>query len=222
MAGLDIATLAKAVQGQMTGAAKGFGLDPTVAGAFGSQLAAGGQQQATAGNIFNAGVEAENAKKAAADALRAKMRLEQDKADPSKYKVVRKQDGGFDFFDPEGNQIDIATYAAKTNQRAADIIKDSDNPIDIQYAQDHALLNEYISALKSKDTETLEKIRIANPALNKFDDEGGIDRLINSFKQNYRRYYTPRTQDPNAWGQRPGNAVFNYADPYASTGSIGG
>lgn len=137
----------------------------------------------------------------------------QDLADIAKYRAVRKQDGGYDFYDPEGNQVAVSELAQRTGMKPQDILynktlgTDSENPMDIQFREDHANLNEYINAVLSKDKKKIEEFRQSRKELNQYDDRGGIDRLINDFKNSYRRYYVTREEDPSAWGEQVGNVV---------------
>lgn len=128
----------------------------------------------------------------------------QDETDPSKYTLKKKSDGGYDFFDPKGNQIDIATYTSKTGAKASDVLKDSENPIDIQYVNDYNNLQDLLSAVINKDTEKLDSYK------QQFDAEGLPDitkmkpqDVIDQFKKHYERIYVPRSVDPKAWGVVP-------------------
>lgn len=168
--------------------------------AFGAQQARGDIQS----QEYNLNVTEANRK----EALRQQAQRLQDQTDPSKYQVVRKDDGGYDFFDPEGNQIDIATYAQRTGLKPADIIKDSENPIDRQYYNDYNNLQKFIDAIVSKDRDTVEQFTATDPNLKSYVDKpGGVDELIRKFRESYRRYYVTRQQDPAAWGQRPSRVV---------------
>ena len=160
------------------------------------------------------------AQKAAAAAAKAK---EIDLADPSKYRKVKKADGGFDFYSPDGKQIDIATLTKLTQTKAADWLDDSENPIDIQYLEDHKNLNEYIAAKLGGDKEKASQFEEARAELADYQGQGGADRLISDFKKHYQRFYVPRSQDQSAWGQRPGGTfVPRSADPLDLGGGIGG
>ena len=154
-----------------------------------------------AGNISsNIVAEQEAAAKRAAALAQQK---QEDATDPSKYRQVKKADGGYDFFDPDGNQIDIATLSQRTKTTPAYWVKDSENPIDVQYLEDQTNMNDYIKAILSKDKKKVEAYRAATPGLSQFDDRGGVDRLIGQFKKSYQRYYTPRSENPRAWGAAP-------------------
>lgn len=128
--------------------------------------------------------------------------------DPNAYKKVRKQDGGFDFFDPQGNQVDIATVADRTGTKAGDWVSDSENPIDIQYNNDYKNLQGFMDAVLSKDQAKIDQFTSTDPNLQQYiSGRGGIDRLMQEFKKAYQRYYTPRSVDQQAWGQAPSRVV---------------
>ncbi len=154
---------------------------------------------------------------AARAAAMAKQKTD-DLSDPKKYRAVKKQDGGYDFFDPDGKQVDIATLTSRTQTKPADWVGDSDNPIDIQYLEESKNLNKYIRAKLSGNQKAYSAFEEANPELKKYQGKGGVDKLVNTFKQSYERYYVPRSVNPNAWGTRPSdNPMFPTVsdDPYA-------
>lgn len=162
---------------------------------------------ATGAQAYNTNVTVANQKQAAqahVEALKARAKEIADATDPKNYTVKRKEDGGFDFFDPKGQQIDIATYTSKTGQKASDVLKDSENPIDIQYVADKKNLEDLINAIVNKDSAKLDSYKQLAEA------EGISDltkmkpqEVIDQFKKHYERYYVPRTQDPAAWGKTP-------------------
>lgn len=106
-----------------------------------------------------AGERAEQEREAAAASRKARVSQLQDMLDPSKYEVRRKEDGGFDFFDPTGKQIDINTYTKRTGARRVDILKDSENPIDLQYVHDYSNLQGIMGALYNNDKATLNEVK---------------------------------------------------------------
>jgi hypothetical protein len=89
---------------------------------------------------YNTGVTVANQQ---AEARAAAQKLK-DLQDASKYRQVAIGDGGYDFYDPAGNKITAAQYAAVTGKSPADILKNSQNPIDIAFAQDYTQLQNYI------------------------------------------------------------------------------
>lgn len=151
-------------------------------------------------------------KRAAAE---AKQR-EQDLADPSKYRVVQKEDGGYDFFAPDGSQVDIATLTQRTGTKPEYWLKDSQNPIDIQYIQDKKNLEKFMNALITKDQKTIQDFTNNDEKLKSYTaDQGGVHNLLQQFEQTYQRYYVPRSVSPQAWGVNPGAPVV----PAAQSGS---
>lgn len=166
---------------------------------------------ATRAQSYNTDVTIANQKQAAeAEVQRLKEEAQRiaDSADANKYTLQKKADGGYDFFDPEGNQVDIATYAAKTGKKPSDILKDSENPIDIQYREDYKNLQDLLTAVVNNDTEALDSYR------QKAEAEGIPDitkqkpqDVIDAFKAYYKRYYVTREQDPTAWGQAPAGGI---------------
>jgi hypothetical protein len=204
---MDMAALQRAVQGQLD-AAKIKSSMPELAALYTSEAASGRGLGQTAESSYNAGIDVERQKEARALAEKRRAIME----DPNSWRVQQKEDGGYDFFDPTGKQVDIATYAQATNQKPYDIVKSSDNPIDMQYTQDYNYLTEYIEALQNKDKGKVDAMRSQDPRFSNYDDVGGIDRLLNDFKNYYKRYYTTRDEDKNAWGARPEGMIFRNPD----------
>jgi hypothetical protein len=157
------------------------------------------------------------AKKAAADAAQR----EQDQQDINKYRAGHmengkfvpsaKQDGGFDFFAPDGSQVDIATISKKTGVSPSEYLAKlgSKNPIDIQYIEQQKHLEKYMNAKLGGDKKTAEAYEKSDPALKNFGGPGGPQKLIEAFQKSFRRYYVPRSQDPNAWGAANGSNLFS-------------
>jgi hypothetical protein len=124
-------------------------------GAFQNQAVAGASNEGFTN--FRAG-EDEAARQATAARLK-------DQMDPGKYQRTRKEDGGFAFFDPEGKEIDIDTYAKRTGVRRTDAIKDSENPVDIQFENDWTEMNDLAQALYRNDSEVVDEFRDYYPDL---------------------------------------------------------
>ncbi len=186
---MDINALAQEVAKgiQQAQSASPIGGAPEIAAASASGLYNIGQNVAASGPDYNASVQVANDKAAQEAQLKAK----QAEMDISKYKIVRKNDGGFDFFDPNGNQVDIATVAAKTGSNAADLVRNSIRPQDIQFNNDYKNLQDYISAVLNNDTATVEKYQAQDASLKSYSGKGGLDRLIQDFQKHYQSYYIP-------------------------------
>lgn len=75
-------------------------------------------------------------------------------ADPANYKRVKNnKDGGWNFFDPEGKPISAYDYANAIGSTPAEVLKDSENPIDTGYQTDFEDLQAYFQASMTKDTD---------------------------------------------------------------------
>lgn len=191
---------------------------PELANAYRSsfQLPASSSAVSAQANVSQAAVAAA---KAAAAAEAAKRQA--DLSDPSKYRQVPSKDGGFNYFDPNGNQVDIATLTQRTGTKPQDWIKGSEDPTDIQYQQDYQNLQKFTNAVLTRDKATVDKFLNNDPNLKQYTQgKGGIHNLINQFQQTYQRYYVPRSQDPQAWGRVPGGPVVSAGQSGNSNNSV--
>lgn len=135
-------------------------LGNSMRGAFrASAVARPGQAQGVA-----AATQAEEEERRRKEAAEAAARKLQDKLDPSKYQKIRKEDGGFAFFDPDGNEIDIDNYAKKTGYRKVDILSDSENPVDLQFIDDYQQMQKLNQAVWSGSDE-IEDFKMDYPEL---------------------------------------------------------
>lgn len=156
--------------------------------------------------------QADDEEKARRAAAEARARELQDKLDPSKYQKIRKDDGGFSFFDPSGKEIDIDTYAKRTGQRRVDVIKDSDNPIDQQFIDDYNQMNDLNQAVWRNDTAALAEYKSMFPDL--FSRGGGINPTPEDITKKLLEKY------PHIYGM--GNyqkSLSNLGNPLFRTGS---
>lgn len=177
----------------------GASLAPELAGLNAASFAVPVSNSSAGGLV----VQAQEANDRAARAAAATKQKQADLTNPKSYRKVKKKDGGFDFYDPDGNQVDIATITQRTGAKAREFIKDSENPIDIQYMEESDNLQDYITAKLSGNKKKYQEYEQANPELKRYQGKGGVDKLISKFKQRYERYYVPRSENPNAWGTRP-------------------
>lgn len=114
------------------------------------------QLDSTAPN-YNTGVTVANQKAAADAASAAASQKLKDLQDPSKYTQVAKADGGYAFYDPLGNEISASQYASITNKSPADVLKNSQNPIDKAFVQDYNQLQSYIQNKQNSGTDPAAK-----------------------------------------------------------------
>lgn len=88
-----------------------------------------------------------------------------DQAEGKGFTRKPREDGGFGFYDSVGNEISAYQYARATGKTAYEVLNDSDNPIDQQYARDYANLQDFMDAALSGDKETLNAFYKENPSL---------------------------------------------------------
>lgn len=141
------ATLKSAVLGAQVNTAPGaspLGSFPELSKLYSTAPELSKIQLNSAAPNYNAGVDAaaEDAQRKA-DASAAAQKLK-DEQDPSKYKQVQTDDGGYKFYDPLGNEISASQFAAVNNTTPNEILKHSQNPIDVAFQQDFNQLQGYI------------------------------------------------------------------------------
>lgn len=113
----------------------------------------------------------------------------------SDYKKVKREDGGFGFYDPNGNEISAQDYAVAIGAKPSEVLTDSENPIDIGYLEDYRNLQEYMEAkFNSKSNEKLAKKakQIEESVKKSFNVDISTmnpSALIDRFKQQYPTVY---------------------------------
>lgn len=147
----------------------------------------GAIKQGLSGSGSLAGQKAKEADEADEAARKAAMQRISDKLDPGKYRRERKADGGFAFFDPEGKEIGIDQYAQVTGARLIDILKDSENPIDQEYINDYANMNDLAQAMYNGDSSTVDAFMQQNPELKGAKVENLMTELIRKYPHLYGR-----------------------------------
>lgn len=109
----------------------------------------------------------------------------QDLADPGKYERRRKDDGGFAFFDPTGKEIGIDMYAKRTGVRPAEILKDSDNPLDRQFVNDYSNMNDLMQAAFNGDNDTVNSILDDNGLSRNTKPQSYMSQLVQRYPHIY-------------------------------------
>lgn len=134
------ATLKSAVLGAQVNPQAGaspLGNFPELAKLYSSAPQLSKIQLGNSASNYNTGIQVSNDKAAAAAAKSA--------SGAGKYQQVQTPDGGFKFYDPNGNEISAQQYAAANGTSASDLLKNSLNPIDQAFRQDYAQLQSYIN-----------------------------------------------------------------------------
>lgn len=165
-----------------------------------------------------AGQKAKEADEADEAARKAAAQKIADKMNPNNFRKERKADGGFAFFDPDGNEISINDYAQVTGQRRIDILSDSENPIDQEYINDYSNMNELAQALYNGDEATIKSFRDANPELANRKPQDLMSELIRKYPHLYGR----GGSGGNAYQQTLRNRGMQIFNPGALSGFTGG
>ncbi len=189
------------------------------------------QAQIAAGALGNIGEEEiRKRKEAEAEAEREAEKLREDFSDFSKYQKVHKEDGGYDFFDPAGNQVDIATLSQRTGVRPAEVVKDSTNTNDLQFLRDYNRLVDFkVTMADAAKGDVDSQLRLTNLIADNKDLEAfkksnrPISDLDKLFHQKYKYYYVPASQARRIGGWLPGSPLFgNPEGLFTGSTSVGG
>jgi hypothetical protein len=190
---MDYRNFQNAIQG--AGQVQAPTTDPALAALFGSSFQLAQSNRGANGIGAVAGYQAQadkNAQEIAAQQkaqdLKIKAQKLKDMQDPNKFQKVRKDDGGFDFYDPLGNKIGVQQFSQVTGKSPKDILKDSENSLDVQYLQDYKTMQEIANAYANNDKDTLDEIAARGDDPNFFKGKTGAD-ILNMFKNNYSHVY---------------------------------
>lgn len=144
----------------------------------------------------------------------------QDQTDPAKFKQLRKDDGGFAFYDPSGKEIDINTYAQRTGQRRTDVLQDSENPIDQQYIDDYVQMNDLNQAVWRGDAAAIDEYKMLYPDLFKGDKSPTPEDVTKKLLEKYPHIYGMGNYQKSY--SNLGKPVFRQSGGSVSGGKVGG
>lgn len=143
------------------------------------------------GGSYNTGVTADNQASAAAAAKSAAATQLKGLTDPSTFKQIQKSDGGYAFYDGNGNEISASQYASAKNLSPTDVLKNSQNPVDKAFIQDYNQLQNYINDKNNSKNDPAAK-SAAQAVETQVRKSYGIDlhqqnpsEVINAFMQAY-------------------------------------
>jgi len=156
----------------------------------------------------------QNQRENAAREMQKLKEQQDDIKDPSKYKIERKADGGFAFFGPDGKEVGIDNYTKNTGVRAADILKDSENPIDMQYLDEYDNLRGLMQAINNGDSAFVSAFNKKNPQL----AGSNPDSLMQAFTKRYPHIYGTGTYEDTR--KNFGNTLFQRVDPLETDGGF--
>lgn len=134
------------------------------------------------------------------DKLQALEKAKEDMADPNKYRQTIDEQGGFKFFDPQGNEIDVKQYSGVTGKHITEILKKSQNPYDKQFTEDYGTIEKLGEVMQKGDKKALEKLYAEQPELKKQIHGKTFNEIVRDFRGYYPRFFneTPAAQDSGA------------------------
>lgn len=144
----------------------------------------------------------------------------QERANAKKnYQRKRAPDGGWNFYDGDGNPITAKDYADAFGKSTADVLSGSENPMDIGYQEDYQNLQDFVTALSTGDKAKVEAYYQTNgDALRNMSPQ----EVFQKFREAYPTVYgsTP-TSNQQAPGSTfiPSRTAAN--DTYQAAGTSG-
>lgn len=151
-----------------------------------------------------------------ADAL---AKAKEDMQDPSKYREELDEKGGYQFFDPAGNKIDVKQYSAVTGKHITDILKKSQNPEDQEFVRNYNNVEKIGQILQAGSKDDRDKFFKDNPDAQtdydllkkKLKREPTFGDIVGTFRKGYPQYFNAK---------EPTQVNTGYANK--SLGTIGG
>lgn len=181
----------------------------------------------------NEAINTANAEQAAALDRQKKAAELKDKTDKLKdalegknYQVVKKDDGGFDYYDPLGAKINLMQYTKATGKSPADVLKDSDNSLDRQFVADYNNLQTLTDAYLNKDWSKVDKVGaslgLGSGQLKKALESNKIkpDDLFKQFISYYPNVYTGQPQGQTGHVRANNEPAFNLGQSSGGGGGI--
>lgn len=174
-------------------------------GTFGAGLASAALGAAGGASQAQANQEEADAKmrlQEEQDKLAAAEQAAKDATDPTKYRKIDKDDGGYDFYDPTGKQIDIKQFAAGTGQHITDVLKKSQNPADQEFVKNYTNVQDLVDVMQRGNKKDLDKLFKKDPSI-KSDYEllkknlgrDPDDRdVVKAFRSGYGKFFDTQNQ----------------------------
>lgn len=159
--------------------------DQDVANFFQAGFAADATRDGVGALADTVSVEADNAERARRAALQQEIDDLNGRLDPGQYTVTPTDSGGLSFTNGAGEEVSARDYAALTGQTLAEVLRDSNDPNDIQFVQDYNDVNELVRAMVTQDTEFLAQLKTFDP--DRY--EALIDRSPEDIRLAFQTYY---------------------------------
>lgn len=167
-------------------------ISPDIAQAGASKFQVGPVAAAGGGISYNDKANIANedaAKRRRLDEIQQRIKDMEDEQDPSKYYLQLREDGGFNFYNPKGEQISLAKYSLATNKTADEILKKSGSNRDQEYVQRQEILNKIAEARyygeKDKEEELIKKYSGNDKDIEKAVKTTTVDEMMRSLARAY-------------------------------------
>ena len=181
----------------------GASMAPLLQNFYNAQFQQGAGSRAVGAFATDQAIKADNASRAAEADRQAKLEESkqkiqqlQDAIEGKNYQQVKKQDGGYDYYDPLGNRVSVAAYAKATGKSPDQILKDSENSLDQQYVNDHANLTKLLGFIRNGDQQGAKDFLAKNPGVSSkyindnWKTPGFADQLVKQFVEAYPNVYS--------------------------------
>lgn len=160
-------------------------------------------------------------------AAKLEAQRQQDATNPNKAQMVLLPNNqGYAFYDGTGKQININQFSLLTGKRPDEILGDSPVAKDQKFVQDYKTLMALSNAWVNGDTQTLDKLRAADP--NKFNSLISSYKtpadMVNAFTKHWSDYYGTNNQQDNtnsSFGPQQINTPDKQQSQQLATGSLG-
>ena len=169
-------------------------------GALGAGAAEQGSQEAAAAEA--------NAKAKSLEAKAAQDEVDR-LSDPKNYRAIVNDVGGYDFLNPDGQQISAVDYAKATNKHITDLYKDSQDPNDKDFTDDYKKVLELGKIIQSGDKKARDTFYKKNPEWKKAYSQTPYNDIVKDLQNEYSGYFRSKkelvTQQPS--GSKTLNSV---------------
>jgi len=172
--------------------------------AFGGEASSVADQEEAARQAAEAAADAEAKKQAIRDKIKAEL------TDPDNYVRSVSEDGGYNFYRPDGTPITVQEYSQATGKQIDKALEGSNNSVDNQFTEDYKRLKEYGAAMAGDEdarkafTESKAgKAFLANPE----NKNKTYAEIVAEFKKHYSSYMQPQQIETMATKDTAGNDI---------------
>lgn len=118
----------------------------------------------------------------------ALLQQKKDLEDPSKYRQEINDNGGYDYYDPTGNQIDAKQFSGATGKHLTEVLKKSQDPADQQFVNDYKDIEALGKIMNSGDKKGLDKFYEKHPTFKTKKDDT-YSKIVTDFRGYYPQFF---------------------------------